>query len=55
MGIAAIARFLPEGIKNPHSCIYDQARSIDIELCAMDTFQRTIINLELFLPRDIQE
>ncbi len=43
MGMAAIARFLPEGIRNPHSCVYDLAKRIDIELCALDTFQRTII------------
>ena len=35
--------FCLEGIKDPHYCIYDLAKSIDIELCVLDTFQRTII------------
>jgi hypothetical protein len=35
--------FCLEGIKDPHSCIYDLSKRIDIEPCAVDEFQRTII------------
>jgi len=35
--------FCLEGIKDPHSCIYDLAKSIDIDLCGVDEFQRTMI------------
>jgi hypothetical protein len=35
--------FCLEGIKDPHYCIYDLTKSIAVELCAVDEFQRTII------------
>ena len=35
--------FCLEGIKDPQHCIYDLAKSIGVELCAVDEFQRTII------------
>ncbi len=34
--------FCLEGIKNPDLCIYDLAKSIDAELCALNEFQRTL-------------
>lgn len=35
--------FCLEGIKDPQYCIYDLTKSIAVELCAVDEFQRTII------------
>jgi hypothetical protein len=34
--------FCLEGIKNPGLCIYEVAKSIDVELCALNEFQITI-------------
>ncbi len=35
--------FCLEGIRDPHYCMYDLVKNIDIEPCAVDEFQRTII------------
>ena len=35
--------FCLQGIKDPYHCIYDVAKTIDVEPCAVDEFQRTLI------------